>query len=364
MDDSVQFRAADVLNEDGDRWDYASDNTLNNSANFKDGDMIVLYWAKVKATAAVWDGEQDLDTTTTATTAFLAGESAENARSKVETNADTADTESEPVPIDGNPKQYANGNGRNDNHTILTYGANGHMKWERAQVTTYGFDLTKAKELAKDSVHSDEYPLLDGAKFSVRKAIDKGRLDELIAAKQAEALEEKQTTQSDPTATLTDVEKAAAETAVKGLYEEVKVQTGSGLPAESYIPYDYPKDGGKLYFAKTEKTEAAPTALDQEPNALALDGKYSYPQSYVDTHVFYRYLGDGISAGGTSGIEPTDKKSAHLYGLDCGIYVLTEEKASDRLQQARLPDRGHGHRRQGHQRPRKRRGPLQPEKER
>ena len=313
-DDRVTFRTGSVVDgtQPPARRDYTASALLASGANYadvdlKDGDQIVvLYWARVNGQAAIWEGEQSITT----------DPGNDKYQSEVTVNDIAAEPDDQPTAggkLATQQNKLANGNGRNDNYTVLTYGAKSHTVWDRAQVTTYGFDLTKTKELKRDGVGNDEYPLLDGATFTVRKAITETELRELAKEAWISANlthEANEPSDSQVTTYLNNT--------LKNNYVEVKVQTGTS-DSTGYTSYYYPKAGGELTFTEAD--------VATEPNALALDAKpFMSGNDYVATHKFYRYKGDGVTAG-VKVIRPTNLKSAHLYGLDAGIYVLTEEKA-------------------------------------
>lgn len=116
--------------------------------NVSDKDkIVVLYWAKVTNDAALWQGEA----------------TGTNDASKITPNNSA-------TPLDATHQiehTTHNGNGRNDNYTILTYGAGSHTKVDKASVTTYQFDVVKTDANANNG---GSYNLLKGAKFSVYKA--------------------------------------------------------------------------------------------------------------------------------------------------------------------------------------------------
>lgn len=121
----------------------------NNGVEHKDltdeGKLIVLYWVQVNEDVAVWGSEANNtgDPTT------------------IKDNSGNVITEQAHQMTSGT----ANGNGRNDNWTMLTYGSSSYTNFDRASVTSYQFDVVKS-----DVGTSGVYNLLKGAKFSIYKA--------------------------------------------------------------------------------------------------------------------------------------------------------------------------------------------------
>lgn len=109
------------------------------------GQVVVLYWAQVNDNTAVWGNEAN--STADPTT--------------IKDNSGNVITEQAHQMTSGT----ANGNGRNDNWTMLTYGSSSYTNFDRASVTSYQFDVVKS-----DVGTSGVYNLLKGAKFSIYKA--------------------------------------------------------------------------------------------------------------------------------------------------------------------------------------------------
>ena len=140
--------------------------TVNGSATWvevQDNDQIVVtYWAKVKDTgdAAIYKSE-------------TAGSSSD--QSAIHYNTDeTGNTLGESFQM---MKTHDN-NGRNDNGTVLTYGARAYTQLKKASVTTYQFDLVKTN--AQQGT-SNVYDLLKDAKFKIYKAEKTTTQNEIVA---------------------------------------------------------------------------------------------------------------------------------------------------------------------------------------
>lgn len=213
-----------------------------------DGDKIVVtYWARVTPAAAVLDNEKAAATANTATV-------------PVNTSSGTA------VSIANQPDGKNNGSGRNDNHTILTYGGKSYTAaFKTASVTTYGFDITKTLEGGLNGAATQaDYVLLDGAEFSVYKVVEQGP------------------------------------------------GTTAFQPQGS---------GATVYYNTNNKLRFVEGQTDDEQQALL-------GTDYTNTHTFYRYAGDvANTTGTTTTVVSKDGKAMHLYGLESGAYVLVEDKA-------------------------------------
>lgn len=129
---------------DDSAYTYANAQGVHTETKDKDK-IIVLYWAKVNENAATWGTETEI----------------------ASSSSNILDQSNNPLPTSHQvTHKQANDNGRNDNYTILTYGASSYTSLERAHVTTYQFDVVKTREASTGDTHN----LLAGAKFSVYKA--------------------------------------------------------------------------------------------------------------------------------------------------------------------------------------------------
>jgi LPXTG-motif cell wall-anchored protein len=125
----------------------------------KDGDKLTItYWAKLSNAE-----KTKIDVMNSTTHPSTANKSDIQNASSEDIGTDVIDISADPMNV-----LYENdGDGRNENYTILVYGAKSYTRWEKASVTTYKFDVVKTK----DSKPADTtlYELLTGAKFKVYK---------------------------------------------------------------------------------------------------------------------------------------------------------------------------------------------------
>lgn len=118
--------------------------------------IIVTYWAKVTDDATIYGSDKTVEQVEAAGDLSTISEKdgAKETKLPVQTHTDT------------------DGNNRNTNSAVLTYGNGSHTTWARAEVSTYQFDVVKTGEASDEQ--STVFPLLEGAEFSLHKSVEKG----------------------------------------------------------------------------------------------------------------------------------------------------------------------------------------------
>lgn len=118
--------------------------------------IIVTYWAKVNPDAVVYGSDKPVEQV--------------EAAKDLSSVANAADAKSAKLPVQTHTD--SDGNNRNTNSVVLTYGDGEHTTWARAEVSAYQFDVVKTG--VTDDEQGTVYPLLSNAKFSLHKGVAKG----------------------------------------------------------------------------------------------------------------------------------------------------------------------------------------------
>ena len=122
--------------------------------------IVVTYWARVNDDAVIYDSDKPVEQVETAKdlSAVMDATGSGAAKLPIQTHTDT------------------DGNNRNTNSAVLTYGNKSHTTWARAEISSYQFDVAGATT----SDDETKYPLLGGATFSLYRELG-GKEDGAVA---------------------------------------------------------------------------------------------------------------------------------------------------------------------------------------
>lgn len=113
--------------------------------------IVVTYWARVNEDAVVFGSDKSAEEVALSDDLSSVRDEAARKGSELRIQAHTD----------------SDGNNRNTNSAVLSYGNTSHTTWARTEVDTYQFDIAKTAAVQDNTIQDAAYPLLGGATFSL-----------------------------------------------------------------------------------------------------------------------------------------------------------------------------------------------------
>lgn len=118
--------------------------------------IVITYWARLNDRAVVYGSDKQAKTVKRAKDLSKVKGGADGSGERLLVQTHTA----------------TDGNNRNTNSAVLTYGDDSHTTWARAEVASYQFDVVRASAPASSDLATGAYPLLAGAEFALYRTAD------------------------------------------------------------------------------------------------------------------------------------------------------------------------------------------------